>query len=135
MRVTNKEVDNGVHPLHWATSPGPSPMGTDPLMASKWYIWFWNLCKSTSTATEQNVGQKPSRPPLLKITNWPSKRQRKPNNTEKQSILTLTTSEHYTTKRSLAHWLKPLVIKLQVESSIPTLAHLFYPCEILITKR
>ena len=25
------EVDNGVHPLHWATSPGPSPMGTDPI--------------------------------------------------------------------------------------------------------
>ena len=27
------KVDNGVHPLHWATSPGPSPMGTDPIMA------------------------------------------------------------------------------------------------------
>ena len=25
------EVDNGVHPLHWATSLGPSPMGTDPI--------------------------------------------------------------------------------------------------------
>ena len=25
------EVDNGVHPLLWATSPGPSPMGTDPI--------------------------------------------------------------------------------------------------------
>ena len=25
------EIDNGVHPLHWATSPGPSPMGTDPI--------------------------------------------------------------------------------------------------------
>ena len=35
-------VDNGVHPLHWATSPGPSPMGTDPInlfaMVQK---WFW----------------------------------------------------------------------------------------------
>ena len=25
------EVDNEVHSLHWATSPGPSPMGTDPI--------------------------------------------------------------------------------------------------------
>jgi hypothetical protein len=55
-------------------------MGTDPLISSKWYKWHWNLCKSTSADAEQNAGQKPSRPPLLKITNWPSKRQRKPNN-------------------------------------------------------
>ena len=34
------EVDNGVHPLHWATSPGPSPMGTDPINLLKWYKWF-----------------------------------------------------------------------------------------------
>ena len=37
------EVDNGVHPLHWDTSPGPSPMGTDPInlfnMVQK---WLWN---------------------------------------------------------------------------------------------
>ena len=31
------EVDNGFHPLHWATSPGPSPMGTDPINLLKWY--------------------------------------------------------------------------------------------------
>ena len=31
------EVDNGVHPLHWDTSPGPSPMGTDPINRFKWY--------------------------------------------------------------------------------------------------
>ena len=31
------EVDNEVHPLHWATSPGPSPMGTDPINLLKWY--------------------------------------------------------------------------------------------------
>ena len=24
-------VDNGVQPLHWDTSPGPSPIGTDPI--------------------------------------------------------------------------------------------------------
>ena len=29
------EVDNGVHPLHWVTSPGPSPMGTDPINGFK----------------------------------------------------------------------------------------------------
>ena len=31
------EVDNGVHPLHWATSLGPSPIGTDPINLLKWY--------------------------------------------------------------------------------------------------
>ena len=34
-RVTNAEVVNGVHPLHWATSPSPSPMGTDPINVFK----------------------------------------------------------------------------------------------------
>ena len=38
---SQQEVDNGVHPLHWATSPGPSPMGTDPINGlKKWYKWF-----------------------------------------------------------------------------------------------
>ena len=37
------EVDNGVHPVHWATSPGPSPMGTDPINGFKMVqIWFWH---------------------------------------------------------------------------------------------
>ena len=31
IRESQTEVDNGVHPLHWSTSPGPSPMGTDPI--------------------------------------------------------------------------------------------------------
>ena len=35
-RESQTEVDNGVHPLHWATSPGPSPMGTDPINGFKW---------------------------------------------------------------------------------------------------
>jgi hypothetical protein len=74
MRDTNKKVDNGVHPLHWDTSPGPSPMGTDPLISSKWYKWLWNFYKSTLAASEQNAGQNPLRPPLLKNTIWPSKR-------------------------------------------------------------
>ena len=34
-RESKTEVDNGVHPLHWATSPGPSPMGTDPINGFK----------------------------------------------------------------------------------------------------
>ena len=29
--ASQTEVDNRVHPLHWATSPGPSPIGTDPI--------------------------------------------------------------------------------------------------------
>ena len=38
------EVDNGVHPLHWAPSPGPSPMGIDPINGLKknGTKWFWN---------------------------------------------------------------------------------------------
>ena len=31
IKESQTEVDNGVHPLHWATSLGPSPMGTDPI--------------------------------------------------------------------------------------------------------
>ena len=30
-RESQTEVDNEVHPLHRATSPGPSPMGTNPI--------------------------------------------------------------------------------------------------------
>ena len=51
------EVDNGVHPLHWATSPGPSPMGTDPINL-KWYKWFWTNHKNW-TLTVKSL-----RPPL-----------------------------------------------------------------------
>ena len=32
--TSQTEVDNVVHPLHWATSPGPSPIGTDPINGS-----------------------------------------------------------------------------------------------------
>ena len=31
IRESQSEVDNGVHPLHWAMSLGPSPIGTDPI--------------------------------------------------------------------------------------------------------
>ena len=37
IRESQTEVDNGVHPLHWATSLGPSPMGNDPINVFKWY--------------------------------------------------------------------------------------------------
>ena len=46
------EVDNGVHPLHWATSLGPSPMGTNPITSFKWYKWLWNL-QISSTVWEK----------------------------------------------------------------------------------
>ena len=37
------EVDNGVHPLLWATSLGPSPIGTNPINLFKMVQkWFWN---------------------------------------------------------------------------------------------
>ena len=42
------EVDSGVHPLHWATSPGPSPMGTDPINGLKNGTNGSGLCKSIS---------------------------------------------------------------------------------------
>ncbi len=48
-RESQTEVDNGVHPLHWATSPGPSLMGTNPINGFKnGTKWFLNLLTSTS---------------------------------------------------------------------------------------
>ena len=43
IRESQTEVDNRVHPIHWATSLSPSPMGTDPINLLKWHKWFWNL--------------------------------------------------------------------------------------------
>ena len=38
IRESQTEVDNGVHPLHWATS-----LGTDPINLFKMVQkWFWN---------------------------------------------------------------------------------------------
>ena len=42
------KVDNGVHPLHWATSPGPSPMEPIQLKAFKNGTNGSGLCKSVS---------------------------------------------------------------------------------------
>ena len=52
-RVINR-VDNGVHPLHWATSPGPSPIGTDPINLLKWYK---NGSGNTSVTVKQKFVQ------------------------------------------------------------------------------
>ena len=38
------EVDNGVHPLHWDTSPGPSPING--------FKWYKMVLASTSTFAE-----------------------------------------------------------------------------------
>ena len=55
------EVDNGVHPLHWATSPGPSPMGIDPINLLKWYKM---VLETTSATVKHNAGQKFFKTPL-----------------------------------------------------------------------
>ena len=47
IRESQTKVDNGVHPLHWATSLGPSPMGTDPINLLKWY----KMVMETTSAT------------------------------------------------------------------------------------
>ena len=39
-------ADKGVHPLHWATSPGPSPIGTDPINGFRMVQNGSGLCKS-----------------------------------------------------------------------------------------
>ena len=66
-RVTTV-VDNGVHPLHWATSPGPSPMGTDPINGFK----MVQMVLDSANQFQQYV-QKSARPLLWNNTNWLSK--------------------------------------------------------------
>ena len=70
MRVTNTEVVNGVHPLHWAMSPGPSPMGTNPINGFKWYKWFWHQPQHLQ---KHNAGQEVFKTSSLELTNWTSK--------------------------------------------------------------
>ena len=48
IRESQTEVDNGVHPLHWATSPGPSPMGTDPI---NFFLKWYKMVLETTSAT------------------------------------------------------------------------------------
>ena len=47
------KVDNGVHPLHWATSSGPSPMGTDPINGFKNGTNGSGLCKSIFSSMDK----------------------------------------------------------------------------------
>ena len=62
------EVDNEVHSLHWATSLGPSPMGTDPINGFKMVQMVLD-----SVNQFQQYGQKSARPLLWTNTNWLSK--------------------------------------------------------------
>ena len=64
------EVDNGVHPLHWATSLGPSPMGTDPINGFKWYKM---VLASTSTFAETECQTGSLQDSSLELTTWTSK--------------------------------------------------------------
>ena len=63
------EVDNGVYPLHWATSLSPSPMGTDPINGFKKMVQM----VLDSGNQFQQYGQKSARPLLWTNTNWLSK--------------------------------------------------------------
>ena len=49
------EVDNGVHPLHWATSLCPSPMGTDPINLLKWYKMVLESTSATANRMPYKV--------------------------------------------------------------------------------
>ena len=59
------EFDNGVHPLHWATSPGPSPMGTDPINLLKWYKM---VLESTSATVNRMLYKVFKTSSLMEIT-------------------------------------------------------------------
>ena len=73
IRESQIEVDNGVHPLHWATSPGPSPMGTDPINLLKWY----KMVLETTSATVNRMLHKVFKTFLWKLQSA-FVRQRKP---------------------------------------------------------
>ena len=59
------EVDNGVHPLHWATSSGPSPMGTDPINLFK---MVQKMVLESTSATVNRMLYKVFKTSLLEIT-------------------------------------------------------------------
>ena len=77
------KVDNGVHPLHWDTSPGPSPMGTDPINGFKKIVQM----VLDSANQFQQYGQKSARPLLQTNTNWISKAKKSQIKQRKQSTL------------------------------------------------
>ena len=65
------EVDNGVHPLHQATSPGPSPMGTDPINGFKNGTNGSGI--NLSICRNKNAGQEVFKTSSLELTTWTSK--------------------------------------------------------------
>ena len=64
IRESQIEVDNGVHPLHWATSLGRSPMGTDPINLLKWY----KMVLESTSAIGNRMMYKFFKTSLLEIT-------------------------------------------------------------------
>ena len=62
-KVTDR-IDNEVHPLHWATSLGPSPMGTDPINGFKMVQMFLETTSATAEIECWTETVKSSRPPL-----------------------------------------------------------------------
>ena len=64
------EVDNGVHPLHWATSLGPSPMGTNPINGFK---MVQMVLASTSAFAEIECWTGSLQDSSLELTTWTSK--------------------------------------------------------------
>ena len=67
------EVDNGVHPLHWATSPSPSPMGTDPINGLKMVQNGSGNKFSNCRNRMLDRNSKVFKTPLCVITIWSSK--------------------------------------------------------------
>ena len=65
IREPQTEVYNGVHPLHWATSPGPSPMGTEPINL---YKIVQKMVLESTSATVNIMLYKVFKTSFLKIT-------------------------------------------------------------------
>ena len=70
----NQKVDNGVHPLHWATSSSPSPMGADPINGFKNGTNGSRLCKSISMVVETECWTGSPQDPLSETYNLDFKR-------------------------------------------------------------
>ena len=76
------KVDNGVHPLHWGTSPAPYPIGTDPINV------FKMVQRVLDSANQfQQYGQKSPRPLPWNNTNWLSKARKSQVKQRRQSTL------------------------------------------------
>ena len=59
IRESQTKFDNRVHPLHWATSSGSSPMGTDPINGFKMvHNGFGIYETSTSTTVKKMLDRK-----------------------------------------------------------------------------